>query len=260
MIRRPLGRDEEGTVPVAIATSGVHHIALRSTNLERSRRFYVDTLGFPLALEGPNIFLCLAGTTAVAVRGPEASTSGSDVFDPFRVGLDHVALACADENELVRVAAALERAGVDNTGVRIDPALERRYVAFKDPDRIAWELYMAPDLAVQAAQAYMDGLDRKNVDQVPFAEDVVFQGPLGPTLTGAGAVRDFLRSVFPLLTGVRVLQHVSHGDYVGTRFELGTVHGVIPAFDWLHVVHGEIVEARPFYDPRPITDAAAREA
>jgi len=68
-------------------------------------------------------------------------------------------------------------------------------------------------------------------------------------------VREFLRGVFPLLTGVRVLQHVSQGDYVGTRFELGTIHGVIPAFDWFHVVNGEIVEARPHYDPRPVTEA-----
>ena len=30
------------------------------------------------------------------------------------------------------------------TGIRLDPTLQQRYVAFKDPDRIAWELYMTP--------------------------------------------------------------------------------------------------------------------
>jgi len=63
--------------------------------------------------------------------------------DPFRVGLDHVALACSEEVELERVAAALSKAGVENTGVKTDPTLNKRYVAFKDPDRIAWEFYMA---------------------------------------------------------------------------------------------------------------------
>ena len=42
------------------------------------------------------------------------------------------------------MAGALASAGVENTGVKLDPLLNRRYVAFKDPDRIAWEVYMAP--------------------------------------------------------------------------------------------------------------------
>lgn len=39
-------------------------------------------------------------------------------------------------------AAALNEAGVDNTGVKLDLTLSKKYVAFKDPDRIAWESYM----------------------------------------------------------------------------------------------------------------------
>ena len=65
------------------------------------------------------------------------------MFNPFRVGLDHLALACAEEKELERVAAALSGAGVENTGMKMDPTLSKRYVAFKDPERIAWEFYMA---------------------------------------------------------------------------------------------------------------------
>ncbi|MBA2260503.1 MAG: VOC family protein [Acidobacteria bacterium] len=128
---------------ISLQTSGVHHVTLRSTDLQRSRRFYVETLGFPVALEAPNLVVALAGATAVVLRGPDAQTPAGDVFNPFRVGLDHVALACADETELERVAGALSEAGVENTGVKMDPTLGKKYVAFKDPDRIAWELYMA---------------------------------------------------------------------------------------------------------------------
>jgi glyoxylase I family protein len=39
------------------------------------------------------------------------------------------------------VAGALAAAGIENTGVKTDETLGRRYVAFKDPDRIAWEFY-----------------------------------------------------------------------------------------------------------------------
>ncbi len=61
----------------------------------------------------------------------------------LRIGLDHVALACEDESELARVAAALSAAGVENTGAKLNETLGKRYVAFKDPDGIAWEFYMA---------------------------------------------------------------------------------------------------------------------
>jgi glyoxylase I family protein len=126
-----------------IKTPGVHHIALRVTDLERAKRFYVQTLGFSPLLEIDNLFIFAAGSTAVAVRGPDSQTPSGDVFNPFRVGLDHIALACDSEDELDRVATALSGAGVQNTGVKVDDVLGKKYVAFKDPERIQWELYLS---------------------------------------------------------------------------------------------------------------------
>jgi glyoxylase I family protein len=128
---------------IALQTTGVHHLALRSSDLTRARDFYGRTLGLPIVLETTDSFVALAGSTLVVVRGPETRTPAGDRFDPFRVGLDHVALGCADEAELERVALALEAAEVPSTGLRFDALLRRRYVAFKDPDGIAWEFYMA---------------------------------------------------------------------------------------------------------------------
>lgn len=126
---------------INIQTPGIHHIALRSTDLARSRAFYHDTLGFPVALEVDNLFIFVAGGTFIAVRGP-GEQEGATVFNPFSVGLDHLALGCTDEVELHRVAQALADAGIENTGVKMDATLGKNYVAFKDPDRISWELYM----------------------------------------------------------------------------------------------------------------------
>ena len=131
------------TAPIRMNTAGVHHLALRVSDFARAKRFYTETLGFPVLLEVPNLLLFSAGATAIAIRGPEAQTPAGDQFTPFRVGLDHVALACGDEAELARVAAALADAGIESTGVKMDEVIGKRYVAFKDPDRIAWELYMA---------------------------------------------------------------------------------------------------------------------
>lgn len=130
---------------IAPHTSGIHHLTLRSTNLARSRAFYGNTLGLPIVIETPELFAALAGGAAIVVRGPDAQTPAGDRFNPFRVGLDHVALGCGTEPELERVADALAAAGVPSTGIKFDAVLQRRYVAFKDPDGIAWEFYMAPD-------------------------------------------------------------------------------------------------------------------
>ena|SRR5215218_3333976 len=125
-----------------IKTPGAHHIALRCTDLARAKTFYTDTLGFPLVAEVPNLFLFMAGGTAFGIRGPENETPDGDQFNPFRAGLDHIALGCEDEKELERVAMALQQAGIENTGVKLDETLGKKYVAFKDPDRISWEYYM----------------------------------------------------------------------------------------------------------------------
>jgi catechol 2,3-dioxygenase-like lactoylglutathione lyase family enzyme len=245
------------TMSIALQTPGVHHIALRSSDLERSRRFYAETLGLPLALQLPNLLIFLAGSTAVAVRGPEVDTPKADRFSPFRVGLDHVALACSHEEELERVAGALARADVPSTGVKTDEVLGKRYVAFKDPDGIAWELYMAANPAVQAVESYLDALRRKDLSRVPFAPSVSFESPLSPRVVGVKAVSELLTGMFPVIKDVRVRQHIVENEYVATRFDLDTTFGVIPVFDCFRVANGLIQEVRPFYDPRPITNAAA---
>src|SRR5436190_6049378 len=164
-------------------TAGIHHLALRSSDLPRARAFYGGTLGWPIVIETADLFIALAGATAIAVRGPAPGTPGGDRFDPSRVGLDHVALACAQEAELERVAAGLEAAQVPSTGLTFDPLLQRRYVAFKDPDGIAWEFYMAPAVATEVVERYLRALQTGQLDTVPFADDVTFESPLAPRVT-----------------------------------------------------------------------------
>jgi catechol 2,3-dioxygenase-like lactoylglutathione lyase family enzyme len=127
---------------ININTSGIHHAAIRVTDCERSKRFYAETLGFQIVLDQPNVFIFLVGGTAIGVIGPDDKSPKEDIFSPFRVGLDHIAMTCEDEAELERVAKGLADANVENTGVKFDEVLGKNYVAFKDPDRIAWEFYM----------------------------------------------------------------------------------------------------------------------
>ncbi len=127
-------------MPINPKTEGLHHVALRSTDFEKTKNFYRDILGFQLALDSPDIIAFKAGSLILAFKKAQVRTG--EYFTPFNIGLDHLALACESEEELQRVAQELHEAGVENTGVKLDDTLQKNYVAFKDPDRIQWEFYM----------------------------------------------------------------------------------------------------------------------
>ncbi len=119
-------------------TPGLHHVNLRCTDLEASKKFYRDVIGFPILLENDSLFAFPVGGVFIVFK-----KAGEDVsFNPFTIGTDHLAIACESEEELKRFAQGLREAGVDNTGVKHDATLQKNYVAFKDIDRIQWEFYM----------------------------------------------------------------------------------------------------------------------
>jgi catechol-2,3-dioxygenase len=73
--------------------TSIGHIALRVTDLPRAKRFYTEQLGWVLARETDRAcFVSIGGIILVLITGTE-QTRAEDRFDPFRVGLDHLALA-----------------------------------------------------------------------------------------------------------------------------------------------------------------------
>lgn len=123
-------------------TPGLHHIGLRSMNFDKTKNFYRDILGFKLVVDTPELIIFAAAGLYIAFKKADPRNKEYSTFSPFEVGLDHIAITCETEKELYRFASALVDAGVENTGVKTDPAQNKLYVAFKDPDRIAWEFYM----------------------------------------------------------------------------------------------------------------------
>jgi glyoxylase I family protein len=119
-------------------TPGVHHINLRCTDLNNSKSFYRDIIGFPILIDADELFAFPVGNVFIVFKKADANTN----FNPLTIGTDHVAIACESEEELNRFAKGLSDANVENTGVKTDPVLQKQYVAFKDPDRIQWEFYM----------------------------------------------------------------------------------------------------------------------
>jgi glyoxylase I family protein len=121
--------------------NGLSHLGLRVTDLARAKHFYVDTLGCELVRETDGGVLVNVSGMVVALYGADPSSSSDDHFDPFRVGLDHLALAIEDPSILEDLKRDLDAAGVRNNGVEEDPETHSKYISFYDPDGIAWELY-----------------------------------------------------------------------------------------------------------------------
>ena len=65
-----------------------------------------------------------------------------DGFDEHRTGLDHVAFACRDRDELQKWAARLDELGIAHGGIK--DAHYGSGVSFRDPDGIALEFFAPP--------------------------------------------------------------------------------------------------------------------
>ena len=120
---------------------GLSHLGLRVTNLARAKHFYMDILGCQLVRETDGGVVVNVSGMLVALYETDSSSSSYDHFNPFRVGLDHLALAVAAPSMLEDLKQDLDAAGVPNNGVEEDPETYDKYISFHDPDGIAWELY-----------------------------------------------------------------------------------------------------------------------
>jgi catechol 2,3-dioxygenase-like lactoylglutathione lyase family enzyme len=129
---------------MALQANGLSHITLRVTDLGRARHFYVDSLGFRPVLEAEGLIVIDAGGALIGLRGTPSQGAQGDRFDPFRVGLDHLALAVTDATALEGLKHQLDAAGVRNNGVEKDDLTGGTYISFYDRDGIAWELYAMP--------------------------------------------------------------------------------------------------------------------
>jgi catechol 2,3-dioxygenase-like lactoylglutathione lyase family enzyme len=121
--------------------NGLSHLGLRVTNLARARHFYVDTLGCQVVRETDGGILVNIAGVLVALYETDLYSSNFDRFNPFRVGLDHLALAVENPDTLEDLKRDLDAAEVRNNGIEEDPETHDKYISFYDPDGIAWELY-----------------------------------------------------------------------------------------------------------------------
>lgn len=125
-------------------TTGLNHIILTVSDVERSRLFYGDLLGLDVTVmedDPDRSFFFETGGVYFFVF-PSRKPIPQDRFSEFRIGLDHLSFTAPSRKDLEELAARLHGAGVPTMGVEQFAPTGNWYVAFRDPDNIQLEYWL----------------------------------------------------------------------------------------------------------------------
>ena len=123
----------------------ITHVALTVSDLNRSVPWYEALFDAKPVLDedtGPfrHVVWLLGGTLVGLHQFPDLKSR--DPFDERRIGLDHLAFACANRQELEQWESRLNELGITNGGVVDAPYGSG--LSFRDPDNIALEFFAPP--------------------------------------------------------------------------------------------------------------------
>jgi glyoxylase I family protein len=124
-------------------TAGIHHIAIICSDYERSKRFYVEVLGFSIIEE---TFRAQRNSYKLDLRVGENqqielfsfANPPKRINNPEACGLRHLAFEVEDIEQTV---VELKSKGVEVENIRIDEITNKRFTFFKDPDNLPLEIY-----------------------------------------------------------------------------------------------------------------------
>ena len=124
----------------------IHHVAIICSDYDRSRRFYVEVLGFPVIREvfreERNSWKCDLDAGNAQIELFSFPTPPPRPSYPEAAGLRHLAFSTPDlDAEVARLTAL----GIAVEPVRIDPYTDRKFTFFADPDGLPLEFYEEPE-------------------------------------------------------------------------------------------------------------------
>jgi glyoxylase I family protein len=136
-----------------VRSTGVHHVDLVVSSIERSLPFYTELLG-PLGYHrvsevegerGETIWYIGGPGTAVGLREAQ---SGSDAYDRYSLGLHHLAFEAASRADVDERAAWLRARGAELESEPQEYTYIPGYYAvfFFDPDGLKLEIVHVPGL------------------------------------------------------------------------------------------------------------------
>ncbi len=135
-----------------ISSSGFAHVRLTVTDIGRSKAFYDQVFGWPIAVDesgsvdepgvkdAPEKFY--GGTVYQTPQGTLLGLRpvGAATFDSEHTGLDHVSFAVESRSDLDAAAEALSGAGIEHGEISDLTEAGMAILSFQDPDNINIEL------------------------------------------------------------------------------------------------------------------------
>jgi len=121
----------------------IHHLAIISSDYERSKNFYVNILGLTIVQEvyraerkSYKLDLAIGGKYQIELFSFENPPQRPS--RPEAAGLRHLAF---EVDDVTAVAAMLNAKGVVTEAIRIDEHTGKQFTFFADPDGLPLELY-----------------------------------------------------------------------------------------------------------------------
>jgi glyoxylase I family protein len=121
----------------------IHHVAIICSNYERSKKFYVETLGLKIIQETyretrQSFKLDLALSDQSQIELFSFPHSPARLSHPEAQGLRHLAFEVSDLQE---AAEELKQKGIEVEPIRFDELTGKHFTFFNDPDGLPLELY-----------------------------------------------------------------------------------------------------------------------
>ncbi len=151
------GADGYTSTMSLINSPGFAHVRLTVTDISRSKQFYDQVFGWPVAVDrsgdvddpevngspadiyGGTIYQTPSG----ALFGLRPVAPAGQRFDSDGTGLDHVSFQVSSRDELVAAHQALDEAGIEHGDVTDLTDVGMAILSFEDPDGVQLELTAA---------------------------------------------------------------------------------------------------------------------
>jgi glyoxylase I family protein len=121
--------------------TGIDHLSLSVTDLDRSEDFYTRVLDFRLAVDFGEARLLIHRATGFGLSLVRHPSAYRGPFSELHPGLDHVGLRASNRGELEEWERRFQTAGIVYTPIRDMPF--GSHLNFRDPDGVPLELFVA---------------------------------------------------------------------------------------------------------------------